>query len=251
MRVLITRPREQAHNLARALASLGAEPVFFPTIQIMPVEDPVLLDQALCNLSTYTWLIFTSANAVNIVRERVVSLGLTFPAGLRIAAVGPKTAKVLVRQGIPLHFVPDEFTAEAILPGLGDLRGKRVLLPLADIAHDTLPRAIEAAGGTAHVLTAYHTLPAHPDPEGITALQAGVDIVTFTSGSTVRNFIDLVQSAGLNPFALPNHPKIACIGPKTAAVAREAGFEVDVVAEVYTDEGLVDALRNQVNKVDR
>ena len=251
MRVLITRPREQTDDFAQALIHLGAEPVFFPTTQIAPVQDPGLLDQALQNLSPYTWLIFTSTNAVRALWERLVHLGIELPTGLRIAAVGPKTARSLVQRGIPPHFIPEEFTAEAILPGLGDLRGKRVLLPLADLAHDTLPRAIEAAGGTAHVLTAYHTRPADPDPEEIAALHTGVDVLTFTSGSTVVNFVALVKRAGLDPFHLPGNPLVACIGPKTAGVAREVGFQVDMVAEEYTVEGLVQALSKQVDKIHR
>ena len=251
MRVLITRPREQAAAFAQALTGLGAEPIFFPTIHITPVKDSGLLDKALKNLSTYNWIIFTSTNAAEAVCSHLGILEVTLPAGLRVAAIGPKTAQTLTQHGLPVHFIPEEFTAEAILPGLGDLRGQHVLLPLADLAHDTLPNAIRAADGTAHVLTAYHTLPADPDPNGIAALRAGVDVITFTSGSTARNFVTLVQHAGLNPFALPGSPQIACIGPKTAAAAREIGFQVDVVAEEYTAEGLVLVLSRQVDKVHR
>lgn len=251
MRVLITRPREKADTFTDALLAAGMEPVFFPTIQISPIKDPTPLDDALHRLEDFSWVVFTSANAVEAVWNRLEVLRHTFPITTRVAAVGPKTAASLKTCGLTPHFVPDEFVAAAILPGLGDVQDQHILLPLADLAHDTLPNAIRAEGGTAHVVTAYHTLPANPDPEGLMALHEGVDAITFTSGSTVRNFISLVQSAALDPFALPGSPQIACIGPKTATAAREAGFQVDVVAEVYTMEGLVEALGRQVHKAHR
>ncbi|GAB4581527.1 MAG: hypothetical protein Fur0022_42750 [Anaerolineales bacterium] len=251
MRVLITRPREQADTFADALRAAGMEPVFFPTIQIAPAKDPTPLDDALKRLEDFSWIIFTSANAVEAVWKRLEILQQTFSPKIRVAAVGPKTAASLKTRGLIPHFVPDEYIAEAILPGLGDVWGQHILLPLADLAHDTLPNALKQAGAHPHLVTAYHTLPANPDPEGLTALRAGVDVITFTSGSTVRNFIALTRAAELDPFALPNHPQIACLGPKTAAAAREAGFQVEVVAEAYTVERLVEALGKQVDKVHR
>lgn len=242
MRVLITRPLDKAYAFADALMTAGLQPYFFPTIQISPVEDTSLLDNALRQLKHYSWVVFTSASAVEVVWGRLDMLEIAFPRTLCVAAVGPKTAASLKTRGIIPTVVPKEFTAEAILPGLGDVREQRILLPLADIAHDALPFALQQAGGFPHVVIAYHTLPARSSPDGLAALRAGVDFVTFTSGSTIRNFISLVRAAGLDPFALPNHPRIACIGPKTAAVARESGFQVDVVAEAYTVEGLVGAL---------
>lgn len=242
MRVVITRPRAQAGDFARALAALGAEAIFFPTIEISPVENPAPLDGALHRLGDFAWVIFTSANAVQAVWERLAARGVALPAGLRVAAVGPKTAAALAARGIVPDFVPDEYLAEAVLPGLGEVRGQCILLPLADMAPSALPRALAAAGSCPHRVTAYHTLPAQPDPDGIAALRAGVDVLTFTSGSTVRNFIALVRAAGLDPFNLPKHPQIACIGPKTANAAREAGFEVLLTAQDYTVEGLLSTL---------
>lgn len=251
MRVLITRPREKADTFADGLLAAGMEPVFFPTIQISPVKDPTLLDNALERLDDFSWVIFTSANAVEAVWNRLEVLKRAFSPSVRIAAIGPKTAARLKTFGLTPNFVPDDFIAEAILSGLGDVRGQNMLLPLADLARDTLPNALTRAGAYPHIVTAYHTFPANPDPDGLAALKNGVDALTFTSGSTVRNFIALVQAAGLDPFALPGDPQIACIGPKTATAAREAGFHVDVVAEAYTVEGLVEVLGKQVNKVHR
>jgi len=163
-----------------------------------------------------------------------------------VAAIGPKTAAKLQEGGISPNFVPDQHIAEAILPGLGDLNNCWVLLPMADIAADTLPNAIQAADGIAHVITAYHTVPAEPDPKGIAALCAGVDVITFTSGSTVRNFMTLANNIGLDPLNLTNNPKIACIGPKTAETAQELGFPVDIVAESHTTDGLIAQIKNHL-----
>lgn len=241
-RVVITRPRDQAGELAKALEARGFTPVYFPAIRIAPASDPHPLDAALKRLAGCDWTVFTSANAVEAVWDRLDQLGLAFPGSVRVAAIGPKTAARLAAHGVTADFVPDEFLSEAIVPGMGDLAGLRVFLPLADLAGDDLERAVETAGGTAETVIAYHTLLAAPDPDGLAALEAGVDAITFTSGSTALYFIDLARRAGLDPFDLPGNPLIVCIGPKTAAAARGAGFRVDGVADEYTLEGLVDAL---------
>jgi uroporphyrinogen-III synthase len=242
-RILITRPPGKANAFAQALQAQGAQPVYFPTIQITPVEDTTCLDRALSQLDTYAWLVFTSANAVEAVYERLGALEIQ-PASppLKVAAIGPNTAAALEANGVSPDFMPAEHISEAILPGLGELQEKWVLLPLADIAHESLPRAIQDAGGVSHVVTAYHTIPAAPDPEGLANIQAGVDVITFTSGSSARNFATLTENAGLDPFHLPGSPIVACIGPKTAQVASQTGFTVDIVAEEYTTNGLVETL---------
>lgn len=244
MRVLVTRPSHKSAEFASALRKIGAEGVFLPCIEIQPVADTTILDRALSLLDSYDWLVLTSVTAVEVVCERLVDLGVeASPDNLRLAAVGPQTAASLRDHGLPLDFVPHQYLAEALLPGLGDLCGRWVLLPNADIADDFLPRAIQAADGVAHVITAYHTLPASPDPKGLAGLQEGVDVVTFTSGSTVRNFVTITRHAGFNPHNLPGSPKIACIGPKTAAAARGAGFKVDIVPDEYTVNGLVAVIK--------
>lgn len=250
MRVLITRPREEATEFARALGEIGVEVIFFPTIAIHPVKDTSTLDQAISHLQEYDWLILTSANAADVVLDRKTALGIEkLPESLRIAAIGPKTAARLLKAGITPSYTPAEYIAEAIVLGLGNLTGRRVLLPLADIARDTLPKAIQEANGIAHVVTAYHTLPAEPDPEGLAAMHQDIDVITFTSGSTARNFVALIRSAGLNPFRLPGNPVIACIGPKTAQAARELGFSVAIVASEYTVEGMVRAISSHLQKI--
>ena len=244
MRVLITRPKAQAADFADQLRQIGAEVVFFPTIEIKPVDDPTCLDRALSQLESYGWLVLTSANAAAVVIERMAELGIDgLPASLKVAAIGPATAAQLRKSGISPNFVPEQHIAEAILPGLGDLHGCWVLLPMADIAHDTLPNAIQNVGGIAHVITAYHTVTAEAESQDMAALRAGVDMITFTSGSTIHSFCNLIQNAGLDPLNLPGSPQIACIGPKTEQVARQSGFCVSIVAKPHTTAGLVEAIR--------
>lgn len=243
-RILVTRPREQASAFLRALARIGARPVPFPVIEIRPEPDTAALDRALSLLSSYQWLVLTSVNGVERVWERFSALGLKgTPAGVNIAAIGPKTAEALRRVGLTPDFVPEDYLAEAILPGLGEVKDRWVLLPRADLARPALPQAIQRAGGFAHEIVAYRTLPAQPDSAGVEALRQGVDVVTFTSSSTVRNFILLVRSAGLDARRLPGNPLFACIGPVTAQTAQEEGLPVAVVAEEYTAEGLLEALQ--------
>lgn len=249
MKVLITRPRSQADSFANALADAGFEPVYLPVIEIRPVDDNSALDRALAKLDCYDWVVFTSVNGVEVVFERLFALTPTpLPMGegqgVRVAAIGPKTAEALQKCGVTPDFVPEEYVAEAILPGLGDLRGRWVLLPRAEIARKALPEAIARAGGVAHEIAVYKTVPAQPDPNGLAALKSGVDAVTFTSPSTVENFVEIVRRAGLDPLHLPGNPKIACIGPITQKIAEEAGFVDLVVADEYTTEGLVKLLRN-------
>ena len=163
---------------------------------------------------------------------------------MRVAAIGPKTAEALQARGVIPNFIPDEYVAEAILPGLGDLRGRWVLLPRAEIARKALPEAIFEAGGIPHEIAVYRTLPAQPDSEGLAALKSGVDIVTLTSPSTVQNFVAIARQNGLDPLALPGNPWFACIGPITEKAAREEGFANLVTAREYTTAGLIEVISN-------
>jgi len=267
MKVLITRPLNQADSLANALADAGFEPVFFPVIEIRPFEENVALDRAIEKLGCYDWIVFTSVNGVEAFFDRFdlhhkatparpatpgraeeeekykINLRELRDSAVKIAAIGPKTAQALESHGVTLDFVPEEYVAEAILPGLGDLCGRWVLLPRAEIARKALPEAIVAAGGVAHEIAVYQTLPAEPDPDGLAALNSGVDAVTFTSPSIVRNFIEIIHEAGLDHLNLPGNPRFVCIGPITQKAAEEAGFAGVLVAEEYTSEGIVKLLR--------
>jgi uroporphyrinogen III methyltransferase/synthase len=246
MKVLITRPRNQSKSFADALTKVGFEPVFFPVIEIRPFEENVALDRAIAKLECYDWVVFTSVNGVDafFARMDAAQQKELLPENVKVSAIGPKTAQSLRMRGIEPSFVPEEYVAEAILPGLGDLRGRWVLLPRAEIARKALPDAISKAGGMAHEIAVYQTLPAEIDRDGLAALKSGVDAVTFTSPSTVSNFVEIVHRLELSPFNLPGNPKIACIGPITQKAAAEAGFAETMVAGEYTAEGLVELLRN-------
>jgi len=239
-RIVITRARAQADGFAEKLSAAGFEPIFFPVIEIRPIENNATLERALSKLGCYDWVIFTSVNAVDVVFRQV-----TAPLPVRVAAIGPKTADALRACGVTPDFVPEEYVAESILPGLGDLRGKWVLLPRAEIARKALPEAIADVGGIAHEIAVYKTLPAQTDAQGVAVLKSGVDWITFTSPSTVQNFVEIVYQEKMDPFQLAGNPNIACIGPITEQAARAAGFRVDLVAEQYTTEGLISALQNE------
>jgi uroporphyrinogen-III synthase len=243
-RILITRPRAQADGFAEKLRLAGFEPIFFPVIEIQPIENNTPLERALARLDCYDWVVFTSVNAVEIVFDGYTPLLSSRKNGVKFAAIGPKTAEALQARSIPPDFVPDEYVAESILPGLGDLRGKWVLLPRAEIARKALPEAICEAGGIPHEIAVYKTLPARADPAGLSALKMGVDVVTLTSPSTVRNFAAMTREAGLDPLSLPGDPLFACIGPITERAAREEGLVNRATAKEYTAEGLIEVIRS-------
>jgi uroporphyrinogen-III synthase len=236
--VLITRPRAQSNSFGEALQSAGFEPIYFPVIEIRAVKNNAELDDAIKNIQKYDWVVFTSVNAVDVVFESTV--GATLP---RIAAIGPKTADALRKHNIEPDFIPNEYVAEAILPGLGDLHGKRVLLPRAEIAREELPKEIVKAGGIVHEIVVYQTLPTEVDMNGLNALKSGVDVITFTSASTVQNFAAIMRQNNLNLLDLPNNPLFACIGPITEQAAREERLTNLVVAKEYTTDGLVEVIK--------
>jgi uroporphyrinogen III methyltransferase/synthase len=246
-RVVVTRTQEQSVTLLEKLNVLGATPILLPTIRIEPVADFAALDAALRTHDRYDWLLLTSANAVTILAERLSALGLTAPdlRHLQIAVVGPATTDALRACGLTPTFVPQRFEASEIATGLqklvGDLHDLRILLPQAAIARQSLAAALTAQGAIVDLIPIYHTLPAPFDGSAVTELQHGVDVITFTSGSTVRNFVQGLADHHLSP-ALVAHTTIACIGPQTAAAAQEVGLPVDLVADDYTIDGLVDAL---------
>ncbi len=251
-KILITRSRKQSKSFADALERASFTPIFFPTIRIRPMDDLSALEKAIEYIRAYDWVIFSSVNAVDVffnsfpLKEKTSSRPLWGRAEgggkPRIAAIGSKTAASLRSRGVDVDFVPEKFVGESLLEGLGDVADKYFLLPRAKVARDLLPREILSAGGIVHEIAIYETVQAKIDAEGLSALREGVDAVTFTSPSTVKNFIALTRSAGLNPLRLPKKPLFACIGPVTGKAAREAGFAPLVVAKEYTTDGLVEIL---------
>jgi uroporphyrinogen III methyltransferase / synthase len=246
-RVLITRPRAQAEGFVERLAELGAVPVIFPTIEIAPLEDTSRLDRAIAELGVYRWVIFTSVNGVAAFWQRLIDLGKdkTSLNSPRIAAIGPATARALREKGIQPDFVPQEYVAEAIAPGLGEVRGQRILLLRAEIARKALVTELEKRGAIPEEIAVYRTLPTRPDAQAMAGLEKGVDIATFTSSSTVRYFFEIL---GERAQAVLAGAAIACIGPITAETAQEYGLTVDITAGEYTVDGLIQALIRYVTQ---
>ncbi|HET8628114.1 MAG TPA: uroporphyrinogen-III C-methyltransferase [Thermomicrobiales bacterium] len=252
-RVLVTRARAQASELSRALADLGAIPAELPAIRFADPEDYAPVDAAIADLAAYGWVIFTSANSVARFFARLCGAGKDARAlaGARLVAIGSGTARALADQGLVADIVPERFVAEAVVERLTreDLAGARVLLPRAAEARDVLPRELARLGATVDVVPVYRTVQAPPDPALLAALAAGeIDIVTFTSSSTVTNLVALIEETadGRRRTAEGRDPLggalVACIGPVTAQTARERGLRVDVVAAEHSIPGLVAAL---------
>jgi uroporphyrinogen III methyltransferase/synthase len=248
IKVLITRPLSQSEEFAKRLAEAGFEAVLFPVMEIQSEEDKQALDQALNRLNQYDWVIFTSVNGVRLFFNRLWERKLSFPASgtasVKVAAIGPKTASVLQQQGVSVDWMPSEYVAEAILPGLGDVNGKWVLLPRAKIARPALPTAIQKAGGIVHEVALYRTKVVEVDQKSLAVFEQGIDWITFTSPSTVHHFVEILSDHQIDPFRLKGNPKIVCIGPITAQAAQAAGYAVELIAQEYTTSGLVKALLN-------
>ncbi len=248
-RVLITRTRRQASNLARHLAAQGAIPVELPAIEIEPVDDTAPLTAAIDRLRDdgYAWCGFTSANAVELTFEHLAERGLDARSfgSTRVFAIGPATADALRSHGIAADVIPDEYVAEAVVEAMRAhvSEGDAVLLPRAESARAELVTGLEALGATVDEIAVYRAaVPSEPDPEALAAIREGrIDIVTFTSSSTVRNLLALL-GPDADVLKGESRPLIACIGPITADTARENGLTVDVMASEYTVEGLVEAL---------
>jgi uroporphyrinogen-III synthase len=247
-RIAVTRAEEQAAGLLARLRALGADPVACPAIAIVPPEDFAPLDAAIGRLAHYDWLIVTSANGVYALLDRMAALG-HLPAELAhlsIGAIGPATAEALAERGLHASFVPTTYVAESILAEIGDVAGKRILLPRADIARETLAIGLRAKGAAVDEIATYRTVPGAGARELASILRAAtLDAITFTSSSTVRYLLDGLEQAGIRrdeARALLARTAVICIGPITAATAEEQGLLVSAVAREYTAEGVVDAL---------
>lgn len=271
-RILVTRTREQASVFSERLQALGAVPVEFPTIRIVPPRDWEQLDSALNKLFLedaverpyYDWLVFTSVNGVTICCERLITLGHTIEhmRHVRIAAIGPATASALKRYGLTAGVVPDEYVAEGVAAALINdaqergisLVGQRVLLARAAEARKILATELQQAGALIDEVPAYYTVAvAHDDEQGQQVLrllrEQKLDMLTFTSSSTVRNFMQWLSSDEERVRLVTHNPHltIACIGPITTQTARELGLNVAIEAQEFTIVGLVEAIIHYVH----
>ncbi|MCL4265520.1 MAG: uroporphyrinogen-III synthase [Anaerolineae bacterium] len=248
-RIVVTRSPDQTEALCALLEALGATCIRFPTIDFVPLPAPEL-DKALAHLDHYTWLIFTSVNAVRFFWQKLETLR-SLPAAhrslltahrLQIAAVGSATQKLLAEKGVSVDFVPDEFTGERLVSGLGDVAGQRILLPRARMGRPEIVNLLRERGALVDDIALYETITAVPTPTSCAELERGADILTFTSPSSVRNFCEILETRP-DRFRKPvRSALVAVIGPSTAAEAETYGFPVDIMPRDYTIEGLVTAI---------
>jgi uroporphyrinogen III methyltransferase/synthase len=231
-RVVVTRSRDQASELSDALRALGAETIELPAIELAdPADGGASLRDAAADIASYHWVVVTSPNTVPRLFAHLRDARAL--GGVQVAAIGPGTAAVMRSHGVEADLVPERFVAESVVDAFPSGPG-RVLLPRAAVARDVLPDGLRAKGWTVDVVEAYRTEPAQPAPDELAAA-ASADAITFTSSSTVSNFLALAGADRVPPV-------VACIGPVTAATARSAGLTVDVEAPVHTITGLVGAL---------
>jgi uroporphyrinogen-III synthase len=251
-RVLVSRAKKQAGALSSTLKELGCQVIEIPFIEIRKPSSFAALDTALHNLANYDWLILTSVNGVEAMFERMAKYALdnSALAHLKIAAIGPATKKAIEEHGLRVTVTPKEYVAESVVASLRKrVKGKRVLLVRAKVARDVIPRELRKAGATVDVIEAYETV---VPKQSKTRLQAALasrrkpHAITFTSSSTVKNFVGLLGLRGARAAlkkSSPNHGvHSASIGPVTSATLREFGLPVDLEAKKFDIPGLVAAI---------
>jgi len=239
-RIIVTRDRRQSPLLAEPLEALGAEILFVPVIEIADAAESSPLDQAVQNLASYDWLIFTSVNGVRHFVEAVDRSDRDLRSlQAKLCAIGPATRAAVEALHLRVDVMPEEYVAESLLEALAgeDLKGKRILLPRAAVARDLVPVTLRERGAVVDVVEAYRTIiPAGAAARAKEALAHKPDWITFTSSSTVKHLLAVTGREALAGI------KVASIGPVTSATAREAGLTVDVEADPHTIEGLVEAI---------
>ena len=245
-KILVTRARAQASELVERIRDQGGEALEFPSIEIVKETDLNPLYAAFQAISDYGWIIFTSVNTVDIFFEELGRMGIDIRQlqGIKICAIGPATAAQLMKLGLLVDLMPEEYRAEGIIMELKTLvkPGQRVLLPRARGAREILPQSLLEMGALVNEVIVYQAAPAsHVNPNHLQEIRDGeVDYITFTSSSTVSNFVNIVGSQYVNTFN--NRVKVACIGPITARTAEEHGFTVDIMPDQYTIEALLEAI---------
>jgi uroporphyrinogen III methyltransferase / synthase len=255
-RVLVTRPREQAAEFVDILESLGAEAIEAPMIRIFPPEDPGSLDEACANAAGFDWIVFASGNAVDAFMTQLLASPLDVRAlhGPKLCAVGSGTAERLTRHGLKVDLVPTEYRAESVTHAMardGDLRGLRVLLPRADIGREIIADELRKQGAAVTEVVAYRTVVAEAERESEPdiyrlLLDRRIDVVTFTSPSAVRTFVNVL---GAEPAAdLLRTTVVACIGPVTAEAAAQCDIQVTVVPAHATIPALAAAIVEHFQK---
>lgn len=241
-RVVITRDRAQAGDLAARLHELGAETIELPAIEIRPAADPEPLNRAIAELESYDWIIFTSANGVRYFVDRLDASARDLRAiRARIGAIGPATRHAVEALHLKVDLMPEEYVAESLIASFEriDLSGQRILLPRAAVARDVVPSELAARGALVNVVEAYRTIVPEESAARARAIfqnEPKPDWITFTSSSTVKNFLGMAGRDSLEGV------RVASIGPVTTATLRAHGVDVAAEAQPYTMDGLVAAI---------
>ena len=245
-KIVVTRARTQASDLVEKLSRLGADCIEIPAIRINPPSDNSALENALKRIDTYQWLVFTSVNGVDFFFKTLYGLGRDVRSlgHLKFACIGPATRDRLKNFGILADILPETYRAESVVEAFEnqDVAGKHILLPRAMEARTVLPEELEKMGAIVDAVTAYVTIVDPRSEETVSGKieNTDIDMVTFTSSSTVKNFAGLFSDQKFSAFM--KNTAAACIGPITADTAAELGLSVDVTAETFTIDGLVDAI---------
>ena len=247
-KVLITRALDQAGDFAALLEERGFIPLTFPTIEFTPPEDTEKVAKTLRNISSFDWILLTSANGVKFFVESLEKIGppALLLKNIKVCAVGPKTAESAEKSGLTTDLIPEDYQAEGVLHALAGvgIEGKNILFPRAEEGRDVLPDGLERMGASVELVSVYRTI----KPEGKevklkTILEKGVDFITFTSGSTVRNFVSILGASNMH---LLSDIKIACISEVTAKIAGNLGIKTDILPLQNTTYSLAEAIKNSL-----
>ncbi len=251
-RILITRAKSQSAGFAADLKGLGAEVIEFPTIEIVPPLRWDALDGYVDQLPSYDWIIFTSANGVKFFWQRLKERKKdpSLPPFLKVCAIGPATAKELKDKKVRVEYIPEEYVAEAILKGFAkkSVHGMRILLARAKVARDVLPKGLRQMGAKVDVVEVYRTIKPRGGARKLRRLfsDGRIDLITFTSSSTVNHFADLLKKEDV--ASVLKDTVIACIGPITTGTAKELGLKVRIQPKEFTIPALTKAIVEYFNK---
>jgi len=247
-RILVTRAKEQAASFSEKISELGGIPIEIPLIKIQPPKNLEQIEQALADINRYDWLVFTSVNGVQYFFHFLEKYNICLQKGKqpKIAVVGKKTLQALEQRGITVDLIPEQFVAENLLEKLREkvTAGDSVLLARGNLARSLLPEKLREMGVHVNDLIIYETVLNYEKQAELKQLlkSRSLDIITFTSSSTVTNFVELLEGTGWRDWL--DHTQIVCIGPITEKTALEAGMNVDIVAKEYTIAGIIEAIIN-------
>jgi len=253
--ILVTRALDQARSFVDLLENKGAFPILFPTIETVPPDSWKALDHAIQNINNYDWIIFTSANGAKYFLERLEKnrVDIKDLRDIRLCAIGPKTAGILKKSGIKIDYIPSEFKAEGVIEELisKGIKGKKILIPRASIAREILPEELKNMGAFVEAVDTYKTIQPAEKTDDIRKMLKNkeIDMITFTSSSTVTNFVNMFKKEEI--FSLIHGVDIACIGPITAKTVEKYNLQPHIIPDDYTIEALTQAIVDfyQKNKI--